>query len=130
MEYVSGGELFQYIESNGPLQEKQAAKVFHQLVLAVKYCHDRNVVHRDLKLENIMLDHRENVKLIDFGFTAKIDTYSNQRSTGRHQHSQSQPSASQFLNHSRLLDTYCGSSAYAAPGKIDQNTRSYFLTEI
>lgn len=117
MEYVSGGEIFDYIHKNGPLPDEQAARVFHQLVQAIKYCHDKQVVHRDLKLENVLFDHRQNVKLIDFGFTTRIDTYSNHRGSISHSpQKQANNNNRSAPSHSRLLDTYCGSAAYAAPG--------------
>ncbi len=50
-EYVSGGELFDYLVMKGSLSENEARKVFRQLLSAVKYCHDSSVVHRDLKVK-------------------------------------------------------------------------------
>ncbi|KAI3643380.1 hypothetical protein MP228_012935 [Amoeboaphelidium protococcarum] len=97
-EYASQGEIFDYVTNKGPLtvtnddgSPGEAKVLFHQLVSALKYCHDMKFVHRDLKLENIMLDHHFNIKLIDFGFTREVDTKN------------------------KLLDTYCGSVAYSAP---------------
>eukprot|EP00158_Paraphelidium_tribonemae_P006864 Partr_v1_DN28006_c3_g2_i2_m57171 putative serine threonine protein kinase len=94
MEYVSGGEIFHYIVKNGPLARDMARRLFTQLLDAMKYCHDKRFVHRDLKLENILLDRNLNIKLIDFGFTREYDKTS------------------------KLLETYCGSTAYAAPEMI------------
>ncbi|KAJ3132931.1 hypothetical protein HK101_004551, partial [Irineochytrium annulatum] len=92
-ELCSGGEAFDYICENGRLddRESETRRIFREIVEAVGYCHDKNVVHRDLKLENILLTDDLSVKLIDFGFTREY--------TDRD-----------------LLDTYCGSVAYAAPG--------------
>lgn len=67
MEYVSGGELFDYIVKSGRLSEKDARKFFQQIISGVAYCHRHKVVHRDLKPENLLLDSNQNVKIADFG---------------------------------------------------------------
>lgn len=69
MEFVSGGELLQYILSKTRLDEMEAQKMFRQILSAVKCCHDNNIVHRDIKHNNLLLDERKNVKLIDFGLS-------------------------------------------------------------
>lgn len=56
MEYASGGELYDYVGKHGPLQEDEVRRLFRQVVSAVYYCHKHGVAHRDLKLENILLD--------------------------------------------------------------------------
>jgi len=56
MEYVSGGELFDYIVKHGKLQEHQARRFFQQIISGVDYCHRHMIVHRDLKPENLLLD--------------------------------------------------------------------------
>ena len=59
MEYVSGGEMFDYIVSKGRLPEDEARRLFQQVISGVEYCHRHMVVHRDLKPENLLLDaHR------------------------------------------------------------------------
>lgn len=72
------------------MSEPEAKRIFSQIVSAVNYCHCQGVVHRDLKAENLLLDHNMNIKLADFGF-------SNQFTDGC------------------LLSTWCGSPPYAAP---------------
>jgi 5'-AMP-activated protein kinase catalytic alpha subunit len=69
MEYVSGGELFDYIVKNGRLGEEEARRFFQQIVSGVDYCHRHMVVHRDLKPENLLLDDSLNVKIADFGLS-------------------------------------------------------------
>ncbi|XP_060574981.1 5'-AMP-activated protein kinase catalytic subunit alpha-2-like isoform X19 [Ruditapes philippinarum] len=93
MEYVSGGELFDYIVKNGKLQEHEARRFFQQIVSGVDYCHRHMVVHRDLKPENLLLDHNRNVKLADFGL-------------------------SNMMHDGEFLRTSCGSPNYAAPEVI------------
>lgn len=90
MEYASGGELFDYLVAHGRMKEKEARAKFRQIVSAVQYLHSKNVIHRDLKAENLLLDADMNIKIADFGF-------SNTFSAGN------------------KLDTFCGSPPYAAP---------------
>ncbi|XP_071835082.1 MAP/microtubule affinity-regulating kinase 3-like isoform X3 [Apostichopus japonicus] len=90
MEYASGGEVFDYLVAHGRMKEKEARAKFRQIVSAVQYCHQKRVVHRDLKAENLLLDKDLNIKIADFGFS------------------------NQFTPGSKL-DTFCGSPPYAAP---------------
>ncbi|KXS19059.1 kinase and ubiquitin-associated domains of Mark3PAR-1 [Gonapodya prolifera JEL478] len=90
MEYAQGGEIFDYLVAHGRMKEKDARRIFRQIVSAVSYCHNMHVVHRDLKAENLLLDEAMNVKIADFGF-------SNQ------------------FNPGQKLSTWCGSPPYAAP---------------
>ncbi|KAF9886217.1 hypothetical protein FE257_011940 [Aspergillus nanangensis] len=69
LEYCPGDELYNYLLRHGPLPVEKVKRIFTQLVGAVAYVHSKSCVHRDLKLENILLDKHENVKLCDFGFT-------------------------------------------------------------
>lgn len=68
-----GDELYNYLLRNGPIPPDKVQKIFAQLVGAVTYVHSMSCVHRDLKLENILLDKNENVKLCDFGFTREYE---------------------------------------------------------
>ncbi|KAL6044684.1 hypothetical protein QOT17_000177 [Balamuthia mandrillaris] len=89
-EYIDGGELFEYMTEKDHLSEDEARTFWRQLVEAVKYMHDNGIAHRDIKLENIMLNQDGNVVVIDLGL-------------------------GNFTSSGRLLSTFCGSSAYAAP---------------
>jgi len=70
MEYVSGCSLHGYLKRkpNRRLEENDAKRIVKQILCAMEYCHSKNVTHRDLKLENLLLDEKNDVKIIDFGF--------------------------------------------------------------
>ena len=71
MEYIKGRSLYSYLKSkdNRRLHESEAKSIFKQILLGVQYCHRRNVSHRDIKLENILLTDAHEIKIIDFGFS-------------------------------------------------------------
>lgn len=71
MELAKGGELMEYVQKKGTLPEKDARKILLQIISAIQYCHSNGVVHRDLKLENILFKEVEDlyVKVIDFGIS-------------------------------------------------------------
>lgn len=90
IEYVSEGELFDYIVEKGRLSEDDARRFFQQIISGVDYCHRHMVVHRDLKPENLLLDSDFNLKIADFGL-------------------------SNMMRDGFFLKTSCGSPNYAAP---------------
>ncbi|GMH37863.1 hypothetical protein BSKO_05747 [Bryopsis sp. KO-2023] len=70
MDYAPGGNLAAYVHKRRSLSEDKARWFFQQLILAVDYCHKQNIVIRDIKLANILLDEaQETIKLCDFGFS-------------------------------------------------------------
>ena len=71
MEYCSGGELKDYVQTKGPLSEKEVYRIILQIVDAIRYCHNSSIVHRDLKLENILFSRpsKKTVKIVDFGIS-------------------------------------------------------------
>ncbi|EGC29439.1 hypothetical protein DICPUDRAFT_58802 [Dictyostelium purpureum] len=94
MEYVTGGELFEYIVKNGKLSEDESRRLFQQMISGVDYCHHHMVVHRDLKPENLLLDPvNKCIKIADFGL-------------------------SNMMQDGDFLKTSCGSPNYAAPEVI------------
>ncbi|KIW70701.1 hypothetical protein PV04_02946 [Phialophora macrospora] len=105
LEYVPGGELFDYVSSNGALPEEEAVRLFRQIIAGLSYCHRFNICHRDLKPENILLDEKRNIKLADFGMAAL------------------QPDGT-------WLNTSCGSPHYAAPEIIQGNQYRGDLADI
>lgn len=92
-EYITGGELFDYIVEHGRLSEDESRRFFQQMVSGVEYCHRHMVVHRDLKPENLLLDAHLNIKIADFGL-------------------------SNIMQDGFFLKTSCGSPNYAAPEVI------------
>lgn len=74
MEYVGGGSLHGYLKSkpNKRLTEPDAKRVIKQIAEGLRYCHGRCITHRDIKLENILLDTQSNIKIIDFGFSTCV----------------------------------------------------------
>ncbi|KAG9263696.1 hormonally up-regulated neu tumor-associated kinase [Astyanax mexicanus] len=93
MELCPGGNLMNYIYEKKRLDEREAQKYIRQLVMAVEHLHRAGVVHRDLKIENLLLDEEDNIKLIDFGLS----------------------NCAGILGYSEPFSTQCGSPAYAAP---------------
>lgn len=91
LEYVDGGELFDYLVSRGRLPEREAIHYFKQIIEGVAYCHSFNICHRDLKPENLLLDKKNRrIKIADFGMAA-------------------------LQTSNKLLETSCGSPHYASP---------------
>jgi len=72
MEYICAGDLFSYIKKRSKLTETVAKFIFKQIILAIQYIHRNNIVHRDIKLDNILIDLDNNVKICDFGVSKII----------------------------------------------------------
>ncbi|CDF91029.1 ZYBA0S09-03224g1_1 [Zygosaccharomyces bailii CLIB 213] len=100
LEYASGGEFYKYIQRKRRLKEAVACRLFAQLISGVNYMHSKGLVHRDLKLENLLLDKHENLVITDFGFV------------------------NEFVTHNELMKTSCGSPCYAAP-ELVVSTKPY-----
>ena len=72
MEYICAGDLLTYIKKRSKLTENIAKFIFKQIILALQYIHNHNIVHRDIKLDNILIDLDNNIKICDFGVSKKI----------------------------------------------------------
>ena len=90
MQYASGGELYEYVSERKVLNDNEARRLFRQIATAIYYCHKNRICHRDLKLENILLDEKGNAKIGDFGLSNVFDE-------------------------KHFLSTFCGSPLYASP---------------
>ena len=123
LEYASGGELFDYILNHRYLKDPAARRLFAQLVSGVGYLHKKGIVHRDLKLENLLLDRYKNIIITDFGFA---NTFSPGDELG--EEVEGRIGDKEFVKregldaigkdgHRRgdLMQTSCGSPCYAAP---------------
>ena len=67
MEYINGGNLFSFLKKHRKVSEKTAKLLYRQIILGIKYMHEQGIVHRDIKLENILIDLNNNIKICDFG---------------------------------------------------------------
>ena len=90
MEYICAGDLLSYIKKRGKLTEQVAKFIFKQIVLTLQYIHEHNIVHRDIKLDNILIDLDNNIKICDFG-------------------------VSKIIKNNESMIEQCGTPAYIAP---------------
>lgn len=91
MEYLEGGELFDYIVERDKLCELESSRIFIQIIKALEFCHANNIIHRDIKPENILISKDGKIKLSDFGLSVITDD-----------------------NNSKII-TYVGSTTYSSP---------------
>jgi len=107
MELVKGISLLTYLKAkiNRRADEKDCQKIFSQLISGMDYCHKKNICHRDIKLENIIIDSDLNVKLIDFGFAT-------------------------LTSSSRLLNFFCGTPSYMPPEIVEKVDYNGILADI
>lgn len=110
LEYYPSGDLFEYVTKHGNLSVNESLRIFTQILGAVCYLHKSGCCHRDLKLENVLLDKKLNVKLSDFGFTRELP----------------------FVQHGKksLLSEYCGTGAYMAPEIVKRTPYSGIKIDI
>ena len=90
MEYICAGDLLSYIKKRSKLTEAVSKFIFRQIILALKYIHNHNIVHRDIKLDNILIDLDNNIKICDFG-------------------------VSKIIKKGDIMVDQCGTPAYIAP---------------
>jgi protein-serine/threonine kinase len=123
LEYASGGELFDYILNHRYLKDSAARRLFAQLVSGVGYLHKKGIVHRDLKLENLLLDRHRNIIITDFGFANTFDPNDElgeeiEYNLGNRDFVKKMGLEQTKDNGHRrgdLMQTSCGSPCYAAP---------------
>lgn len=107
---AENGDLLEHIRAKGPLPEPGVKRMFRELVEGIKYCHTYDIVHRDLKCENLLLDANFSIIISDFGFARDgITTVTGKK---------------------KLSHTFCGSYAYAPPEILKgKNIMIYMFTK-
>jgi len=105
MDYCEGGDLFDYVITHGRISESEAAVVFRQIVEGVATCHSFSVAHRDIKLENILIDTFPHIRIADFGLCG-------------------------YIQEDRLMSTFCGSLTYCAPECISRQDYDGRISDI
>ena len=105
MEYSDSGDLLKYIKTNGRLEEEKAREFMKNIVYGLSHCHCRSVLHRDVKLDNILLDKDGGVKICDFG-------------------------VSKIIKQGQLIKEQCGTPAYIAPEIISDEGYSGYGVDI
>jgi len=107
MEYIGHMSLHAYLKTKlgRKMDEKEAKKLFFQIVQALNYCHSKNIVHRDIKLENILLDEHMTIKMIDFGFSIVTPA-------------------------TKKLNIFCGTPSYMAPEIVNKSLYNGHATDV
>ena len=97
MPFIEGGELYKILKNEKKFKEETVIFYAIQLILAIDYLHNKQIIHRDLKLENIMIDVEGYIKIIDYGLAKKLDETEEDEAT-----------------------TYCGTPEYLAPEMVSR----------
>jgi serine/threonine protein kinase len=106
LEYVEGGELFDYLVSKGSLEPAEALHFFQQIIRGLDYCHSHVICHRDLKPENLLfVENEKSIKIGDFGMAS-------------------------LMRSSTLLQTSCGSPHYASPEVVSGTKYNGMMADI
>lgn len=98
MPFIQGGELYKILKNEKKFKEDTVIFYAIQLIMAIDYLHNKNIIHRDLKLENIMIDLEGYIKIIDYGLAKKLDETEEDEAT-----------------------TYCGTPEYLAPEMVSRS---------
>ena len=93
MQYAENGDLLQIIQNDGSFADEKAKQTFTDICKGTQYLHDKNIAHRDLKCENILILKNSRAVISDFGFARGFD----------------------LTDHHLMCKTFCGSTAYASP---------------
>jgi serine/threonine protein kinase len=102
MEYAGAGDLLHYVKKKRRLAENEARFIFKQVLYGLGHCHCRSVLHRDIKLDNVLLDNEKGIKLCDFG-------------------------VSKIIKKHQFIREQCGTPAYIAPEIIaDEGYEGFF----
>lgn len=107
MDYIGGGSLHHFLKKRPGrrLEDQVAKRLFFQVCQGVRYLHDRHIVHRDVKLENLLLDEAGTVKIIDFGFST-------------------------IIHPGKKLKIFCGTPSYMSPEIVGRKEYSGFCADI
>jgi len=107
MDFLGGGSLHHYLKKRPGrrLEDHQAKRLFYQVCQGIRYLHDRHIVHRDVKLENLLLDEHGTVKIIDFGFSTIVPP-------------------------GKKLKIFCGTPSYMAPEIVSRKEYSGFCADV
>lgn len=105
MEYISCGDLLAFVRKRGKLSENVCKFLFRQIIEAIHYMHSMNIIHRDIKLDNILIDLNNNVKLCDFG-------------------------VSKTIKKDEIIFDQCGTPAYIAPEILENQGYNGFSVDM
>jgi len=105
MEFAGKGDLLQHVKRKKRLAEPEARGIFRQVVYGLAHCHCRSVLHRDIKLDNILIDKTGAVKLCDFG-------------------------VSRVVKQGQLITEQCGTPAYIAPEILGEDGYEGFFADL
>lgn len=105
MEYISCGDLLSYVRRRSRISENVAKFIFKQIIEGIQYIHSKNVVHRDIKLDNILIDLNNSIKICDFGVSKQVKK-------------------------GEIINDQCGTPAYIAPEILRNNGYEGFGVDI
>ena len=105
IEVCAGGDLLSYVRKRRSLKEDVAKSIFKQLINGLAYCHSKSILHRDIKLDNILLSATGEVKICDFG-------------------------VSKVVQRGEVMNEQCGTPAYIAPEILKDKGYEGFTVDI
>ena len=105
LEYAANNDLLHYLKDKTILEEDEARVIFFQIASGVRYCHKQSIIHRDIKLDNILIDEHFHCKLCDFG-------------------------VSRYMKHNEIINEQCGTPAYLAPEIVQETGYKNFGADI